>query len=282
MTIYNLDTLLSQFWTNPLFHLQYCCFLSCIQVSQEEGKVVEYSHLFKNFPQFVVIYTVKGFSVVNEAEVDFFFFWLPASSLPLTTQGPIHCPGALRFSNSHVRMWELDHIEGWVLKNWYLWIVFLEKALESPLDSKEIKPVNPKGYQSWMFIRKTEARAEAPILWPPNVKSRLTGKDPDAGKDWSQEEKGVTEDEMVGCQHQLSWHEFEKTPGDGEGQGSLVCCSPWITKSQTGLSDWTTRIRKPRSQSHTQIRLQKGGKEPRGPNVASSPDKKEKESLGQE
>ena len=102
----------------------------------------------------------------------------------------------------------------------------LEKSLESPLDSKEIKPVNPKGNQSWIFIRKIDAEAETPILWPPYVKSWLIRKDPDAGKDWRQEEKGMTEDEMVWCYHWLDGNEFEQTPGNSEGQGSLECCSP--------------------------------------------------------
>ena len=101
------------------------------------------------------------------------------------------------FSSSHVWMWELDNKKSWVLKNWCLWTVFLEKALESPLDSKEIKPVNPKGHQSWMFIRRTDAKAEAPILRPPDTKSWLTGKDPDAGKDQRQEEKGMTENRWL-------------------------------------------------------------------------------------
>ena len=102
------------------------------------------------------------------------------------------------FSSSHVWMWELDHKESWVLKNWCFWIVLLEKTLESPLDSTEIKPVNPKGNQSWIFIRRIETESEAPILWPPDVNNWLIGKDSDAGKDWRQEEKGMTEDEMVG------------------------------------------------------------------------------------
>ena len=136
-------------------------------------------------------------------------------------------------------MWELDHKEGWVLKNWYFWTVVLEKALESPLDSK-IKPVSPKGNQLWMFIGRTDAEAEAPILWPPDSKSQLIWKDPDARKDWGQEEKETTEDEMVGWHHRLSGHEFEQTPENSEGQGSLTCCRPWGGKDMTGLSDWTT------------------------------------------
>ena len=106
----------------------------------------------------------------------------------------------------------------------------LKKTLKSSLDHKEIKPVNPKRYQPWTFIRRTDAEAEAQILWPPDTKSRLIGKDPGAGKDWRQEEKGTTEDEMVGLHLRLNRQEFEQTPGDGEGQGSLVCCSPWGLK----------------------------------------------------
>ena len=101
------------------------------------------------------------------------------------------------FSSSHVWMWDLDHKESWVLKNWYFWTVLLEETLESLLNSKKIQPVHPKGNQSWIFIGRTDAEAEAPILWPPDVKNWLTWKDPDAGKEWRQEEKGVTEDEMV-------------------------------------------------------------------------------------
>ena len=135
-------------------------------------------------------------------------------------------------------MWELDHKECWALKKWCFQIVVLEKNLESPLDSKEIKPVNPKGNQPWMFFGRTEAEAETPILRPSDVKSQLTGKDPDAGRDWGQEDKGATEDEMAGWHHQLNGHEFEQTPGDGEGQGSLARCSPWGSK----MSDMTERL----------------------------------------
>ena len=113
------------------------------------------------------------------------------------------------FSSSHVWMWELDHKEGWMPKNCCFWTVVLEKTLESSLDCKEIKSVNPKGYQPWIFIGRTDAEAEAPILWPPDVKRRLAGKDPDAGKDWRQEEKGTAEEEMVGWHHRLDGHEFE-------------------------------------------------------------------------
>ena len=121
-------------------------------------------------------------------------------------------------------MWELDHKESWVLKNWCFWSVVLEKTLESPLDCKEIKPINLKGNQSWIFIGRTDAEAEAPVLCPPDAKNQLIGKGPDAGKHWRQEEKGMIE--MLGWHHWLNGHEFEQTLGDSEGQGSLVCCSP--------------------------------------------------------
>ena len=116
------------------------------------------------------------------------------------------------FSCGHVWMWELDYKERWALKNWCFWTIVLEKTLESPFDCKEIQPVHPKGNQSWMFIGRTDAEAKAPILWPPDAKSWLIWKDPDAGKDWRQE-KGTTEDEMVGWHHQLNGREFVQTPG---------------------------------------------------------------------
>ena len=121
------------------------------------------------------------------------------------------------FSSSHVWMWELDHKEGWVLKKWCFLTVVLEKTLESPLDCKDIQPVHPKGNQSWILIGSPDAEAEAPVLWTPDRKNCLIRKDPDAGTDWRQEEKGLTEDEIVGWHHQLDRHEFEQAPGDGEG-----------------------------------------------------------------
>ena len=134
-------------------------------------------------------------------------------------------------------MWELDHKESWALKNWCFWTAVLKKTLESPLDCKEIKPVNPKGNQSWIFIGRTYAEAEAPILWPPDAKSWFIRKDPDTGKDWRQEEKGTTEDEMVGWHHRLNTYQFEQALRDGDGQGSLVCCSSGVTKSRTQLNN---------------------------------------------
>ena len=140
-------------------------------------------------------------------------------------------------------MWELDYKESWAPKNWCFWTVVLERTLESSLDSKEIQPVYPRENQSWIFIRRTDAEAEAPILWPPDAKNWVIGKDPDAGKDWRRE-KGMTEDEMVGCHHQLDGHEFEQAPGAGDGQGTLACCCPWGCKEldmteQLNCTDWT-------------------------------------------
>ena len=123
-------------------------------------------------------------------------------------------------------MWELDNKEGWMPKNWCFWTVVLNKTLESPLDCK-IKPVNPKGNQSWIINGRTDAEAEVPILWRPDAKSRLIRKDPDARKDWRQKEKGTTEDEMAGWHCWLNGYEFEQALGDDDGQVTLACCSPW-------------------------------------------------------
>ena len=133
-------------------------------------------------------------------------------------------------------MWELDHKEGWAPKNVCFWTVVLEKTLESPLDCREIKPVNPRGNQSCIFIGRIDAEVEAQIL-PPDEKNWLTRKDCDAGKDWGQDEKGTTEDEMVGRHHRLDGHEFEQAPGDSEGQGSLACCSSWDRK-ESEMTEW--------------------------------------------
>ena len=135
-------------------------------------------------------------------------------------------------------MWELDHKESWVPKNWCFWTVVLEKILVSPLDGKEIQPVHPKGDQSWVFIGRTDVEAETPILWPPDAKSWLIWKDPDAGKDWRQEEKGTTEDEMVGCHHRLDAHEFGWTPGLVMDREAWRAASHGVAKSRTRLSDW--------------------------------------------
>ena len=134
-------------------------------------------------------------------------------------------------------MWELDHKKSWATKNWCFWTVVLGKTLESPLDCK-IQPVNPKGNQSWIFIRRTDAEAETLKLWPSDAKNWLTGKDPDAGKDWRQEERGTREDEMVGWHHQFDGHEFEQVLGVGDGQGSLACYSPWGYKKSDTQSLW--------------------------------------------
>ena len=135
------------------------------------------------------------------------------------------------FSSSHVWVWELDRKEGWSTKELMLLNCGVgEGTLESPLDCKEIQPINRKGSQSWIFIGRTDAEAEAAKLWPPDARSWQTGKDPDAGQDWRREKKGTTEDEVVGWHHQLNGHEVEQALGDGEGQGGLVCCSPWGLK----------------------------------------------------
>ena len=136
-------------------------------------------------------------------------------------------------------MWEFDYKESWAPKNWLFWTVVLEKTLESPLDCKEIKPVHPKGNRSWIFIGRTDAEAENPILRSPDAKNWLIRKDPDAGRDWRREEKRTTEDEMVGWHHWLNGHEFEQAPGVGDGQEGLVCCISRGHKSRTQLSNWT-------------------------------------------
>ena len=130
-----------------------------------------------------------------------------------------------------------------MLKNWYFWTVVLEKTLESSLDCREIQPVHPKGDQSWVFIGRTDVEAETPVLWPPDAKSWLIGKDPAAGKDWRREEKGMTEDEMVGWHHRLNGYEFGWTPWVGDGQGGLACCSPWGLEESdmTEWMNWTGR-----------------------------------------
>ena len=135
-------------------------------------------------------------------------------------------------------MWELDYKENWEPKNWCFWSVVLEKTLESPLDCKKIQPVHPKGDQSWVFIGRTDVEAETPILWPPHAKSWLIWRDPDAEKDWGQEEKGTTADEIVGWHHQLNGHEFGWTTDVGDGQGGLVCRGSWGCKE----SDATERL----------------------------------------
>ena len=144
------------------------------------------------------------------------------------------------FSGSHIWIWKLDYKESWAPKSWCFWTVLLEKTHESPLDCKEIQPVHPKGNQSWIFIGRTDVEAETPVLWPPDAKNWLIGKYPDAGnwKDWRQEEKRITEDEMVGWHHWLDGLEFGQAPGVGGGQGSLMCCSPQGRKE----SDMTERL----------------------------------------
>ena len=134
-------------------------------------------------------------------------------------------------------MWELHYKESWALKNWCFWTVVLEKTLECPLDGKEIQPVHPKGDQSWVFIGRTDSEAETPILWPPDAKIWLIWKDPDAGNDWGQDEKGTIEYKMVGWYHRLNGHGFGWTPGVDDRQGGLACCSSWGYK-ELDMTEW--------------------------------------------
>ena len=143
----------------------------------------------------------------------------------------------MAYHELYVWIGALDCEESWVPKNWCFWIVESEKTLESPLDFKEIQPVHPKGNQSWVFIGRTDTEAETPILWPLHVKSWLIGKDPDAGRNWGQEEKGTTEDEMAGWYHGLDRHEFGCALGVGAGQGGLACCDSWGHK-ESDTTEW--------------------------------------------
>ena len=145
------------------------------------------------------------------------------------------------FSSGHVWMWELGYKESWALKNWCFFTVVLEKTLDSPLNCKEIQVVYLKGNQSWIFIGRANAETETPILWPPDAKNWLTGKDPVSGKDWRWEEKGRTEDEMIGWHHPLKGHKFEQVPEVSDGQGGLACCCPWGCKEldMTERLNWT-------------------------------------------
>ena len=155
-------------------------------------------------------------------------FWFSGKILRVSFNGAI--------SHPPYTLWRKLRAE-----EWCFWTVVLEKALESPLDCKEIQPVHPKGNQSWVFIGRINVEAETPMLWPPDAKNWLIGKDLDAGKDWRQEEKGMTEDEMVGWHHWLDEHELEQTPGVGDGQGGLACCGSWDLKESdtTEQLNWT-------------------------------------------
>ena len=164
-------------------------------------------------------------------------------SRDITLPTKVHLVKTMVFSCGHVWMWQLDSEESWAPKNWCFWTVMLKKTLESPLDCKEIQPVHPKGDQSWVFFGRTVSpeyslEAETPVLWPPHAKSWLIGNDSNAGRDWGQEEKGMTEDEMAGWHHWLDGHESEWTPGVGDGQGGLACCDSWGHKE----SDTTERL----------------------------------------
>ena len=148
-------------------------------------------------------------------------------SRDITLPSKVRLVKAMVFSSSHVWMWELDSKESWVSKKWWFWTVVLEKTLEGPLDCKEVHPVHPKTDQFWVFIGRTHVEAETPILWPPHAKNWLIWKDPDAGKDWRHEEKGMTEDEMAGWHHWLDGRESGWTLGVGDGQGVMA---DWVTE----------------------------------------------------
>ena len=141
------------------------------------------------------------------------------------------------FSSSHVWLWELDYKESWAPTNWCCWLWRWRRLLRVFWTPRRSKPVHPKGNQSWILIGRTDAKGEIPILWPPDAKNWLIGKDPDASKDWRQVEKGMTEDELVGWHHWLDGHESEQAPGVGNGQGSLACFSPWGCK-ESDMTEW--------------------------------------------
>ena len=166
--------------------------------------------------------------------------WHILKNRDITLPTKVHLVKTMAFCD-HVWMWELDCQESWVLKNWCFWTVVLDKTLESPLDYKEIEPVHSKGDQPWVFFGRNDAIAETPILWPSDAKSWLFGKNSHAGRDWGQEEKGTTEDEMAGWHHWLYGRKSEWNPGDGDGQGGLACCNLWGHKESdtTEILNWT-------------------------------------------
>ena len=176
-------------------------------------------------------------------------------SRDITLPTKVHLVKAMVFPVGHVWMWELDCEEIWAQKNWCVWTVVLEKTLESPLDSKEIQPVHSKGGQPWVYFGRDDAKAETPVLWPPHVKSWLIGQDSDAGRDWGQEETGMTEDEMAGWHRRLDGREFEWTLGDGDGQGGLACCNSWGSKESdtTEQLNWIDALK---TSSHLKYRIQ--------------------------
>ena len=190
-------------------------------------------------------------------------------SRDITLPTKVHLDKAMVFSSGHAWMWELDYKESWALKNWCFWTVLLQKTLESPLDCMEIQPVHPKGDQSWVFIGRTDVEAETPILWPPDAKNWLIWKDSDAGKDWGQEEKGTTEDEMVGWHYRVNGHGFGWTPGVGDGQRGLACWGSWgckesdTTERLNWLTEWLTDCNdKKMSPVNEEFMVQKGRERP--------------------
>ena len=166
-----------------------------------------------------------------------YIFWTFSLALISSRANINRCNLYRHISSSHVWMWELDCEEGWAQKNWCFWTVVLEKTLESPLDCKEIEPVHSEGDQPWDFFGRNDGKAETPVLWSPHANSWLIEKDSNAGRNWGQEEKGTTEDEMAGWHHWLGGHESEWTPGVGDGQGGLACCDSWGRK-ESDMTEW--------------------------------------------
>ena len=212
------------------------CWAGCTSWNQDcrkkyqQPQICRWHHLYgRNFPPWKEIYDQPR----EQTEKQRHYF----ANKGLSSEG-------YGFSSGHAWMWELDYKESWALKNWCFWTVLL-KTLESPLDSKEIQPVHPKGNQSWIFIVRTGAEVETLILWPPDAKNWLIWKDPDAGKYWRQEKKGTTEDEMAGWHHQLNGHGFGWTLEVGDGQGGLACCGSRGHKEldMTERLNWTERIK---------------------------------------
>jgi len=194
-----------------------------------------------NSPEHPVSYIEPGLAICftyDNIHVSVLFYQIiPPSASPTESKSVFYTSVYLLLSHIQGHCYHLSKFYIYALVRF--WTVVSEKTLESPLDCKEIQPVHSKGDQSWVFFGRTDAKAETPILWPPHAKRWLIGKDRDAGRDWGQEEKGMTEDEMAGWHHRLDGHEFGWTPGVGDGQGGLECYNSWVAKSRTRLSDWT-------------------------------------------